>query len=147
VSRGIADLWFVPLEPGGVGAAVEYRKGQENTVLKYPAVVRQLSDDEGGGYLAEIPDLPGCMADGDTAGDALANVESAIEEWIAAARELGRDIPEPQAIDQFSGKWVQRVPKSLHMRLVNEAKREGVSLNALTTTLIAEGLGKKFVEA
>ncbi len=116
-------------------------------MLKYPVVVRELSNEEGGGFLAEIPDLPGCMADGETAAEAVAAVENAIEEWIATAKELNRSIPEPSAIDKYSGKWVQRVPKSLHMKLAIEAKREGVSLNTLTTSLIAEGLGKKLVAA
>ncbi len=119
----------------------------EGNVLKYPVVVRELSNEEGGGFLAEIPDLPGCMADGETAAEAVAAVENAIEEWIATAKELNRSIPEPSAIDKYSGKWVQRVPKSLHMKLAIEAKREGVSLNTLTTSLIAEGLGKKLVAA
>ena len=119
----------------------------EGNVLKYPVVVRELSNEEAGGFLAEIPDLPGCMADGETAAEAVAAVENAIEEWIATAKELNRSIPEPSAIDKYSGKWVQRVPKSLHMKLAIEAKREGVSLNTLTTSLIAEGLGKKLVAA
>lgn len=119
----------------------------EGNVLKYPVVVRELSNEEGGGFLAEIPDLPGCMADGETAAEAVAAVENAIEEWIATAKELNRSIPEPSALDKYSGKWVQRVPKSLHMKLAMEAKREGVSLNTLTTSLIAEGLGKKLVAA
>lgn len=116
-------------------------------MLKYPAVVRELNDDEGGGFLAEVPDLPGCKADGETAEQAIANVSGAIEEWIETAKELERSIPEPSSVDRYSGKWVQRVPKSLHAKLVFEAKREGVSLNALTTTFLAEGLGKRRVLA
>ena len=60
--------------------------------------------------------------------------------WLAVAREEDRAIPEPGG--QMSGKWVQRVPKSLHSRLVERAEREGVSLNMLVVSLIAEGLGK-----
>lgn len=112
-------------------------------MLKYPTIVRELTEDDGGGFLAEVPDLPGCMADGPTAAEALANVELAVEEWKAAALEMGRSVPEPSVIDNYSGKWVQRVPRSLHMKLALEAKREGVSLNALAATLLAEGLGRK----
>ena len=47
-------------------------------------------------YIVEVPELAGCMADGKTYGEAVANAEIIIEEWIEAAKELGRDIPEPK---------------------------------------------------
>jgi antitoxin HicB len=112
-------------------------------VLKYLVTVRELPEEEGGGFVVEVPDLPGCMADGDTVEQALRNAEDAAGEWMAAAREMGRDIPEPDTHEKFSGKWVQRVPKSLHRRLAAAAKREGVSLNALVAALVAEGLGRR----
>lgn len=114
-------------------------------VMKYPAMVRPLSRDDGGGYLIEIPDLPGCIADGDSLEEALRNAEGAVQEWMAAASAEGRAIPKPGSADLYSGKWVQRVPKTLHMRLASQARREGVSLNAFATALLAEGLGKKEV--
>ncbi len=61
-----------------------------------------------------------------------------------AAREMGRPIPEPGAVDTYSGKWVQRLRKSLHAARVTTAKREGVSLNQFMSTLLAEGLGVSF---
>ncbi len=114
-----------------------------DVVAKYPAIIRELDKADGGGWLAEILDLPGCIADGETREEALENSELAIAEWIDAATQMGRPIPEPGTADKYSGKWVQRVPKSLHMKLANQAKREGVSLNALATTLLAEGLGQR----
>lgn len=51
---------------------------------------------EGQAFIAEIPELPGCVADGDSYRDALANVETIIQEWIETAKELGRAIPEPK---------------------------------------------------
>jgi predicted RNase H-like HicB family nuclease len=62
---------------------------------EYPVVIRPLSKDDGGGFIALIPDLPGCMSDGDTPQEALANVQDAIEVWIEAAHDMGRPIPEP----------------------------------------------------
>ncbi len=53
---------------------------------------------EGGGWHATVPDLPGCMSDGDTVEQAMANVEDAIECWIAAARRLGRAVPAPAEV-------------------------------------------------
>jgi antitoxin HicB len=65
------------------------------TELRYSVVVEPLSESDGGGFVAFVPDLPGCMSDGETPEDALANVSDAIEEWIAAARDLGHEIPAP----------------------------------------------------
>ena len=47
-------------------------------------------------FLVEVPDLPGCMADGDTPAEAAANAEEVISVWIDTAREAGRPIPEPR---------------------------------------------------
>lgn len=52
--------------------------------------------EEDSAYIAEVPELAGCMADGATAKDALHNVEQIIEEWIDTAQELGRSIPVPK---------------------------------------------------
>ena len=60
--------------------------------LEYP-VVSPLSEDDGGGFLATVPDLPGCMSDGETPAEAIENVQDAIEEWLDLARKMGRDIP------------------------------------------------------
>jgi antitoxin HicB len=116
--------------------AAHYRVGGDD----YPFTVRPLAADEGGGYLIEFPDLPGCISDGETLEEAITNGMDAKQAWLAVAREENRAIPEPGG--QVSGKWVQRVPKSLHSRLVERAEREGVSLNMLVVSLIAEGLGK-----
>lgn len=66
-----------------------------NVAARYPVTIRPLSDVEGGGFLALAPDLPGCMSDGETPAEALANVYDAIECWMEGAEELGRVIPEP----------------------------------------------------
>lgn len=63
--------------------------------LNYPVIVVPLSSEEGGGFLASVPDLPGCMSDGETPAEAIDNVIDAIAEWIDASRQLGRDIPTP----------------------------------------------------
>jgi predicted RNase H-like HicB family nuclease len=63
--------------------------------LAYSVVVEPLSEADGGGYLARALDLPGCMSDGETPEEAVVNVQDAIAAWIEAAREQGREIPEP----------------------------------------------------
>lgn len=52
--------------------------------------------DEDNAFVAEVPELPGCMADGKTHQEALANAERVIDEWLATAKELGRAIPQPR---------------------------------------------------
>lgn len=62
---------------------------------EYAVVIRPLSPADGGGFAALVPDLPGCMSDGETPQEALANVQDAITGWMEAAREMGRPIPDP----------------------------------------------------
>jgi len=63
--------------------------------LEYPVLISPLSAEDGGGFLATVPDLPGCMSDGETPEEAIANVQDAILTWIEAAQELGRQVPAP----------------------------------------------------
>lgn len=60
---------------------------------KYSVLIRSLPEDDGGGWLAIVPDLPGCSSDGETQMEALENVQEAIEAWLAAARKHGHPIP------------------------------------------------------
>lgn len=61
---------------------------------KYEIILYWSQEDQS--FIAEVPELAGCAADGETKQEALANVEAVVEEWIATARELGRTIPEPK---------------------------------------------------
>jgi antitoxin HicB len=63
--------------------------------LDYPVIIEPLDANQGGGFVAMVPDLPGCMSDGETPEEALANVQDAIGEWIEAAGTLGRSVPPP----------------------------------------------------
>jgi len=63
-------------------------------MIKYEIIIYWSKDDEA--FIAEVPELPGCMADGATYQEALANAEVIISEWIETAREIGRAIPEPK---------------------------------------------------
>jgi antitoxin HicB len=65
------------------------------SVYDYPIQVQPLPDEEGGGFIAFAIDLPGCMSDGDTQEEAIANLRDAIEAWTEEARALGREIPQP----------------------------------------------------
>lgn len=119
-------------------------KKTNNSTLKYPVTIRPLTKEEGGGYLVEFPDLPGCMADGETVEEALNEAESAMKSWIETAKSFSDSIPEPGIATKYSGQWRLRVPKSLHAALTLRAKSEGVSLNTLAAVLLAEGLEHRF---
>lgn len=112
-----------------------------STEISYPASIRKLSDEDGGGFLVEYPDLPGCIADGETIEEALAEGEDAIKAWITSAKEDGYSIPKPNAFQDYSGQFRMRLPKSLHAKLALRAKAEGVSLNSLAIAYLAEKLG------
>jgi predicted RNase H-like HicB family nuclease len=114
----------------------------------YTHVISPLSPAEGGGFLISFPDLPGCMSDGETIEEAIQNGRDAFLAWISARADMGKEIPKPvyrapETETSMSGKFVQRVPKSLHAKLAVLAKQEGVSLNTLVLTFIAEGMGTR----
>ena len=108
----------------------------------YPCTVRRMTADEGEGFLVEFPDVPGCISDGSTPEEALANGRDALKSVLLTKIEFKDPIPKPGAFAAASGQFRQRIPKSLHARLVARASQEGVSLNTLVAAFIAEGLGR-----
>jgi antitoxin HicB len=114
----------------------------------YPLTVRPLAAGDGGGYLCEFPDLPGCMGDGETIEDAIRDGRAALWSCIETLRDLGRPIPQPSRPEAqgLGGRWLMRVPKGPHQRLAEQARAEGVSLNSLAATLLAEGLGYRLAK-
>ena len=111
----------------------------------YGHVIEPLSDADGGGYLLTFPDLPGCMADGETIEEAIANARDAFSAWMSARVHIGKPIPKPTRHGESADpvRLMQRLPRSLHASLVARAKAEGTSLNTLVTLLLAEGLGRR----
>ncbi|RKU20037.1 hypothetical protein C6500_09570 [Candidatus Poribacteria bacterium] len=65
--------------------------------LQYPFNITELPDEEGGGYLIEFPDLPGCISDGETIEEAIANGQDALFCWIETAKQYGEEIPQPHS--------------------------------------------------
>jgi antitoxin HicB len=107
----------------------------------YPFELRRLSEEEGGGWLITFPDLPGCMSDGESMEEAVQNGVDAERSWLAATRKWGGKIP--AAGESAGGQIIVRAPKSLHAKLQARARQEGVSMNLLVATFIAEGLGRR----
>lgn len=62
---------------------------------RYRVIIEPLSEEDGGGFIATVPELPGCMSDGETRQEALANAEDAIATWIYCAEQMGRPVPAP----------------------------------------------------
>jgi antitoxin HicB len=110
---------------------------------KYPFTIRPLAIEDGGGYLIEYPDLPGCHSDGDTPEHALANGRAAVLSYLKSCRKHGDPIPKPSSPVHSSGQFRVRMPKTLHARLVAEAEKEGVSLNMLVVSAAAQILGQR----
>lgn len=69
-------------------------------MIRYELIIYWSEDDHA--FIAEAPELPGCMADGETYELAVANIKTVIEQWIETARELGRTIPEPKGRLMFA---------------------------------------------
>ncbi|MEO8049051.1 MAG: toxin-antitoxin system HicB family antitoxin [Acidobacteriota bacterium] len=105
----------------------------------YPFQIRPLSREDGGGFLIEYQDIPGCASDGKTPEEAIENAWDAVRSCLRTVREFGDPILRPSSFSASSGQWLRRVPKSLHARLVARAAQEGVSLNTLVTSLLAQG--------
>ena len=63
--------------------------------LEFPVIIEPLAEEDGGGFIAIVPDLPGCTSDGDTPELASAAVQDAIVSWIEEARDTGRPVPRP----------------------------------------------------
>jgi predicted RNase H-like HicB family nuclease len=96
---------------------------------------------DGDGYSAEILEFPGCYSQGDTAQEALANVEEAATNWIEANLDAGRPIPAPATDSEYAGKVALRLPRSIHRQAVRMAERDGTSLNQWLVTAIAARVG------
>jgi antitoxin HicB len=92
----------------------------------YAYMISPLSNENGGGYQITFPDLPGCMSDGETVSEAIENGRDAFITWISSCADMGRPIPKPKSHVpeneiNMPGKFVQRIPKSLHSKLATLA--------------------------
>lgn len=110
----------------------------------YQFTVRPLSREEGGGYLVEYPDIPGCMSDGETIEEAIANGREALRDCVDVFIESGRKLPKP-GIE--AAQWRQRLPRTLYSKLTRQAENEGVSINSFVTAIIAEAIGSRMARS
>ena len=94
--------------------------------------------EEDGQYTASYPELKGCISFGDSPNEAVSELRGVKELWLRGQIESGNSIPEPANLEDFSGKFVLRLPKSLHRSLHLEAEQQGVSLNQYINFRLAE---------
>jgi len=104
--------------------------------LRYP--IELVETDEG--FVASNPDLPGCASFGDTAAEAVDSLKKVRELWLRGQVEANGTAPEPRPEEEFSGRFVVRLPKWLHRMLDAEAKRQDCSLNTFVVSILSVGL-------
>ncbi|MDR0883760.1 MAG: type II toxin-antitoxin system HicB family antitoxin [Oscillospiraceae bacterium] len=109
--------------------------------LPYKIVLQKMDDGDGLYYFATVEEFPGCMSHGDTPENAMLNISDAMALWVQAQLDYGLPVPQPlaEAEGQYSGRFVVRVPKTLHAALAKKAKSEGVSLNQYALFKLAAG--------
>ena len=96
-----------------------------------------VEDKDEGGFVVSYPDLPGCITCGETVKSAVANALDAKKAWIEAALEEDIEINEPDSIEDYSGQFKLRIPKTLHRTLAMHARKEGISMNQYCVYLLS----------
>ena len=106
--------------------------------MPYTRLVQEINDESGHYFYGRILELDGCQSTGETLEELYSCLNEAMEGYLEAKIENNLPIPIPDTGSKYSGKFVVRIPKSLHQRLVIEADREGVSLNQLALLKLAQ---------
>ena len=106
--------------------------------MNLPYKLEIVPDLDEGGYIARYPELPGCITVGNSLEETVRNVLDAKREWLTAALEDGNTINEPISLEEYSGQFKLRIPKSLHRSLAEHSKAEGISMNQYCLYLLAK---------
>lgn len=120
---------------------ITVRTIEEYLSLPYTIEVQKDTTDGYTAYVARVVELPGCMTQAETFEELGEMIQDAMRAWIEVALEEGIPVPEPRREEEYSGKFVVRLPKSLHRKLAQIAEREGVSLNSLVNVALAHYIG------
>jgi len=102
--------------------------------LKYPVTIYE---DPEGGFVAEIEDIPGCLTQGETLEEVHAQIDDARRGWLKVAYEEGLEISLPRIDQEYSGKFIVRLPKYLHKQLAQNARKDGISLNQYVISILS----------
>ena len=109
-----------------------------NDYISMPYRMEIVEDKDEGGFVVSYPDLPGCITCGETIERAVENALDAKREWLEAAIEEGIEIHEPDSLEDYSGQFKLRIPRSLHRALAEHSQREGVSMNQYCVYLLSK---------
>ena len=109
-----------------------------NDYLEISYRMEIIEDKEEGGFVISYPDLPGCITCGETIESAVANAFDAKKTWIEVALEEGKEIFEPNSLEDYSGQFKLRIPRSLHRSLAEHSQREGISMNQYCLYLLSK---------
>ena len=109
-----------------------------NEYLVLPYRMEIVEDIDEGGYVVSFPELPGCITCGEDMEKAIANAIEAKKTWLRSALEEGIEIEEPDSLNNYSGQFKLRIPKSLHRSLSEHSKREGISMNQYCLYLLSK---------
>lgn len=107
--------------------------------------IEVIKDKEEGGYALSCPELRGCITCADTLEKGFEMIEDAKKCWFEACIEDGIAIPEPSTINEYSGQFKLRIPKSLHKTLTERSRQEGISMNQYCVYLLSNGVNSNFV--
>jgi antitoxin HicB len=109
-------------------------------------MIRDETEDGTIGWVVWVEELPGCISQGETPEEATQMIREAMELWLETSIEDGDPIPEPRPIEDYSGRFLVRLPASLHAMLDKGARREGVSMNQYVSALLAGAVGWQAAE-
>ena len=101
--------------------------------MAMPYRMEIVEDKEEGGFVVSYPDLPGCITCGETVESAVTNALDAKKAWFEASLE----IHEPDSLEDYSGQFKLRIPRSLHRLLAEHSQREGISMNQYCVYLLS----------
>ena len=118
------------------------RSLEEYLLLPYTIEVHHDTSVDPPGWVARVVELPGCITQADSLQELGEMIEEAMRLWIEIELEDGAQIPEPRPVDAYSGRFLVRMPGSIHRDVIRAAKREGVSLNAYINSVLAREVGR-----
>ena len=109
--------------------------------MRLPYTYEVTPDTSEGGFVVSVKELPGCLSQGTTVEEATRRVREAMELWISICLEDGREIPEPNDVKKYSGRFVVRIPTDIHRAVARAADQQGTSLNMFVATALARATG------
>ncbi len=108
--------------------------------MSLPYRVEVIPDEKEGGFTLHCPELPGCATCAETMEEGVKMIEDAKKCWFTACLEDGFPIPEPTKLEDYSGQFKLRIPKTLHRTLAQKSSEEGISMNQYCLYLLSKGV-------